>query len=309
MAVLELNGEKVNVFPFSEDYAAVQDVPIASVCTVWEEPTNREIWMLVYHEALFFGHQLEELLLCPNQIRAAGVTIEDAPMQFVVSSSSHSIKVTGAPVIPLQMHGFISHFRTRLLPTSSEEIEHFHNGQFQAMIELTDDIPWELYSEEFARRESVALASRSISTTHTTSPRPKPSPQHAAEEEEKHQAEAHNASSEAEAEEDYEEPEESDNDNTFPFPRRPWDPNKEARCIAVATQWVRSREAIDMADDDTLATCLVAAMNTGSSDIDGDGLDERPQDSLFTASEEDRMIAAMSARERGSVITKEILAR
>jgi hypothetical protein len=35
MYVLELNGEKVNVFPFSEDYAAVQDVlPIASVC-IW----------------------------------------------------------------------------------------------------------------------------------------------------------------------------------------------------------------------------------------------------------------------------------
>jgi hypothetical protein len=31
MAVLELNGEKVNVFPFSEDYASVQDVPIATV--------------------------------------------------------------------------------------------------------------------------------------------------------------------------------------------------------------------------------------------------------------------------------------
>jgi hypothetical protein len=30
MAVLELNGEKVNVFPFSDDDAAVQDVPIGS---------------------------------------------------------------------------------------------------------------------------------------------------------------------------------------------------------------------------------------------------------------------------------------
>jgi hypothetical protein len=64
-----------------------------------------------------------------------------------------------------------------------------------------------------------------------------------------------------------------------------------------------------MADDDTLTTRLVAAMNVGSSDINGDGLDERPQDSLFTASEVDRTIAAMSAHEKGSVITKEILAR
>ena len=83
MAVLELNGEKVNVFPFSDDYAALQDVSIASLCSVWEHPTNGELWMLVFHEALFFGSQLEESLLCPNQMRAAGVAIEDAPMQFI----------------------------------------------------------------------------------------------------------------------------------------------------------------------------------------------------------------------------------
>ena len=70
VAVLELNGEKVNVFPFSEEYAALQDVPIASVCTVWDHPKNGELWMLVFHEALFLGSQLEESLLCPNQMRA-----------------------------------------------------------------------------------------------------------------------------------------------------------------------------------------------------------------------------------------------
>jgi hypothetical protein len=70
-----------------------------------------------------------------------------------------------------------------------------------------------------------------------------------------------------------------------------------------------------MADDDTLTIpLLAAAMNVGgSSDISGDGLDARPDDSLFTVSDEDRMvIAAMSrlACERGSlVITKDILAR
>jgi hypothetical protein len=31
MAVLELTGEKVNVYPFSENLPAVQEVPIATV--------------------------------------------------------------------------------------------------------------------------------------------------------------------------------------------------------------------------------------------------------------------------------------
>jgi hypothetical protein len=47
MAVLELSGEKVNIFPLSEDYAAVQDISIvATICTVWEDPRNKELWML-----------------------------------------------------------------------------------------------------------------------------------------------------------------------------------------------------------------------------------------------------------------------
>jgi hypothetical protein len=79
MAILELKDEKVNVFPFSENSAAVQDVPIASVCTVlWENPKTGELWMLVLDEALYFGQQLEESLLCPNQMRAARVMIEES---------------------------------------------------------------------------------------------------------------------------------------------------------------------------------------------------------------------------------------
>lgn len=77
----------------------------------------------------------------------------------------------------------------------------------------------------------------------------------------------------------------------------------------IAARWAQSREAIELAEEETLATRLVAAMNTSSTDICGDGLDERPEDSLITASDEDRAIAAMSSTERGPVITKEILAK
>jgi hypothetical protein len=44
-------------------------------------------------------------------------------------------------------------------------------------------------------------------------------------------------------------------------------------------------------------------------DVNGDCLDSRPDDSLVTISEENRVIAAMSTRDRGPVITKEILAK
>ena len=55
MQVLELTGEKVTVSPYSDTYEAVTDIPIATVVTVWEDPKNGQAWMLVIHEALFFG--------------------------------------------------------------------------------------------------------------------------------------------------------------------------------------------------------------------------------------------------------------
>jgi hypothetical protein len=58
MVMLELTGKKVNVYPFSENLPAVQEVPIATVLTIWESPPTGEIWMLVIHEALYFGDRL-----------------------------------------------------------------------------------------------------------------------------------------------------------------------------------------------------------------------------------------------------------
>ena len=105
MAVLELTGEKVTVYPFSENLPAVQEVPIASVMTIWESSVTGEPWMLIIHEALYFGEKLKESLLCPNQIRAAGNLVKDAPIQFD-ATSTHSISVPGQLDLPLELQGY-----------------------------------------------------------------------------------------------------------------------------------------------------------------------------------------------------------
>jgi hypothetical protein len=55
----------------------------------------------------------------------AGIKIEDVPMQYD-SASSHSIKVNDVLEITLEMHGVISHIRTRL-PTE-DELENYRQG-------------------------------------------------------------------------------------------------------------------------------------------------------------------------------------
>jgi hypothetical protein len=58
--ILELTGDQLS---------AVRDVPIATVATIWEGPSKGELWMLIIHEALYFGETLKESLLCLNQLR------------------------------------------------------------------------------------------------------------------------------------------------------------------------------------------------------------------------------------------------
>lgn len=168
MAVLALTGEKVNVFSFSENLPAIQEVPITTVHTIWEDTRTGEVWLLIIHEARYFGDRLKELLLCPNQIRAAGNLIKDVPRQFD-SKSLHSIILSNTLEIPLDMHGVIWHMRTRK-PTA-DELQHYQDGLLKS-VELTEDIPWEPYSKEFVDRERTARDAQSTKVIQVTIPRP-----------------------------------------------------------------------------------------------------------------------------------------
>jgi hypothetical protein len=119
--------------------------------------------MLVFHEALYFGSKLKESLLCPNQMRAAGIKIDEAPIQFD-PSSTHLLRVGQDLVIPLEMHGVISYLNTRL--PADADIAQYRAGHFQSA-ELTEDFAWESYSEqEFAEREVAARTTTGPSHLH-----------------------------------------------------------------------------------------------------------------------------------------------
>ena len=128
---LKLTGEKVNVYPFSDDLPAVKEVPIATALTIWESPLTGEVWGLVLHEVLYFGNCLQGSLLCPNQLRAAGSNVQDVPVKFDATISNRL-------EIPMEMHGVISFLSTRK-PTD-DEIERNHAGHLQS-VELTDNLP------------------------------------------------------------------------------------------------------------------------------------------------------------------------
>jgi hypothetical protein len=51
--------------------------------------------VLYIHKALYFGDRMSHTLLCLNQLRANGWTIQDVPKQFNMESAHAIINPTG----------------------------------------------------------------------------------------------------------------------------------------------------------------------------------------------------------------------
>jgi len=109
---------KVSVSPFIGEYSPLEDVPIASVATAWDCPSDGSTILLVINEALYFGDRMDHSLLCPNQLRDFGLIVNDVPKSYD-PNSTHSIIIPGQLELPLQMRGVISYLETRK-PTEGE---------------------------------------------------------------------------------------------------------------------------------------------------------------------------------------------
>jgi len=119
MVVLEDTGQTVSVTPFTSEYNALKGIPIVSAATAYDCPTDGETYLLIFNECLFLGERLPVSLLCPNQLRAFGLSVCDTPQQFD-ADSPHDISFPDSKLrIPLEMEGVVSYFTSRR-PTNDE---------------------------------------------------------------------------------------------------------------------------------------------------------------------------------------------
>ena len=149
--MFEKPDRHVDVHPYSEEYKPLKDIPITTAATVWTS-SKGEHFLLLFHEALFFGDRLEKSLICPNQMRAHGLIVEDVPRQFD-RTSSHSIRIPAHNdlTIPLELNGIMSCFATHA-PTP-EELDELPR------IDMTSSARWQPHSDSFAdAEESIKVA-------------------------------------------------------------------------------------------------------------------------------------------------------
>lgn len=129
--ILNHTNQTADVFPYEKSYQPIANVPIVSGATAWDDPIDGTTYILVFHEALFYGTKLDHSLINPNQIRYNGIDFWDNPYDC---HHNTCIEVHDGPTIPLTLDGTKIAFTSRT-PTTDELNSCIH-------INMTSDEPW-----------------------------------------------------------------------------------------------------------------------------------------------------------------------
>ena len=143
--VMEYTGVVCDVYPYSDSYKPLKQVPVVEAITAYNHPTG-ETFILVLVQALYLGNLQEPSLLCLNQMRSYRIVVDDVPKHLSVNcASTHSIYILSMDLrIPLELDGVISYINTPY-PNESEVENCTH-------ISLTSSSVWEPHSETFAEQ-------------------------------------------------------------------------------------------------------------------------------------------------------------
>ncbi len=146
--IISYTDKSCQVAPYHPDYAVMKDIPIVQAGTAFDDPNTGETIILVINQGLYFGDNLPNSLINPNQMRMNGVEVDDVP-KHLSSKSTHSIYVPEYDVrIPLSMRGVISY-----VPVRKPSVRELETCRW---INLTSDMEWDPHSEEFELNEKLA---------------------------------------------------------------------------------------------------------------------------------------------------------
>ena len=73
--MLSYIGKECSVVPYRDGYDSTYNAPIANVATACKSPENGEIFILIFHEALWMGSLMDNSLINPNQLLHYGVNV------------------------------------------------------------------------------------------------------------------------------------------------------------------------------------------------------------------------------------------
>jgi hypothetical protein len=76
---ISFTGQHCQAYGFHDDLTLINDVPIATVATVWSNPNTGKSFIVIIHEALYFGDSMDHLSVNSNQLQAFEIDVYDNP--------------------------------------------------------------------------------------------------------------------------------------------------------------------------------------------------------------------------------------
>jgi hypothetical protein len=127
-------GQQCAVQGFHDGFAPVPNVPFATFVTTWSDPLTRKGYILIIHEALYFGNTMDHSLINPNQLHHYGIVVHDNPYELDPSRTM-GIEIDDDAHLPFQSQGSTVFFTTRY--PDDDEMELYPH------VVLTSDRPWD----------------------------------------------------------------------------------------------------------------------------------------------------------------------
>ena len=81
---LYFTGQCVDVTPFSKEYAATTNIPVAQGATAYTDKQTGITYILIVNEGLWFGNRMKHSLINPNQLRKFGIDLCDILLTLIV---------------------------------------------------------------------------------------------------------------------------------------------------------------------------------------------------------------------------------
>ena len=97
--VIEYTDQVCDLPPCASEYYPMRNIPVATTTTAYDHPYDRETYILVTAQSLYFEDKLENTLLCPNQMWSHSIEVDDVPRHLSIDGkSSHSIYIPAEDV-------------------------------------------------------------------------------------------------------------------------------------------------------------------------------------------------------------------
>ena len=145
---LHYTGRVCDVSPYNASYGTERDVPIVTGATVSTDQATGQVYILVINEGIWFGKKLQNSLINPNQLRYAGVSVQDNPLHKSEPLTLSHDDVT----IPLSLDGTYMFF-----PTTTPTQEQLDSSPH---IERTFDTEWNPHAVQLAAVQSAEAEDR-----------------------------------------------------------------------------------------------------------------------------------------------------